>query len=247
MPIEMTLQAKSQPRILPNGDTALTVEFGRVVDEAVNRKVLAFDQVVAHANIGGILETVPTYRSLLVHYDPVVVDFGSLGQTLLELARQPVTGVQTAKCWRVPVTFGGEFGIDLEDVAKTHSLSPEDVIARYTARKYFVAMVGFTPGFAYLSGLDPSLATPRRSSPRIETPSGSIHIGGSQTGIQCLAGPSGWHLIGRTPVRTFQVHRDPMFLIGAGDEVTFYAVTARDFSELDRAAQQGELVAELVT
>jgi KipI family sensor histidine kinase inhibitor len=114
------------------------------------------------------------------------------------------------------------------------------------AADYFVAMVGFTPGFAYLSGLDPSLATSRRKDPRPLTPPGSIHIGGAQAAIQCLAGPSGWHLLGRTPVRTFHPRRDPVFLIAPGDAVTFYAISASAFAALDREAERGEVVAELV-
>ncbi len=235
------------PRILPSGDTALTVEFGRVIDEHVNRRVLDFDQRVALKGIDGIRETVPTYRSLLIHYDPVVIDFAALGQELLKLAANPSALSITSRRWRVPVVYGGEFGIDLEDVAKAHDISTADVVRRHAAADYFVAMVGFTPGFSYLSGLDPTLATPRRSNPRTHTPAGSIHIGGAQTGIQCLAGPSGWHLIGRTPVRTFHPGRDPVFLIQAGDAVTFYAIDPREFSELDQAAERGAPVAELLT
>jgi KipI family sensor histidine kinase inhibitor len=243
----MTPRPAPPPRILLSGDTALTVEFGSVIDEAINRKVLAFDRALGEQNIEGIRETVPTYRSLLVHYDPLIVDFKSLAQKILDLAEQPLASTQTMRHWRVPVVYGGEYGIDLEDIAKLHGLSPDEVMARHLASQYFVAMVGFTPGFSYLSGLDPSLATPRRSSPRLQTPPGSIHIGGAQTAIQCVAGPSGWHLIGRTPIRTFHARRDPVFLIEAGDMVSFYAVTAVEFSELDRAAEQGDPVAQLVT
>lgn len=240
------MSSSSAPRILPNGDTALTVEFGRSIDVAVNRTVLAFDRAVAAAAIAGIRETVPTYRSLLVHYDPLQIDFAALSERLLALARQPLAPIATTRRWRVPVAYGGEFGIDLEEVAKARGLTPDEVIARHVAGDYFVAMVGFTPGFAYLSGLDPALATPRRASPRIETPAGTIHIGGQQAAIQCLAGPSGWHLLGRTPVRTFHPHRDPVFLIAPGDAVSFRAIEPAEFAELDRAAALGDIVAELV-
>ncbi|MGO9359112.1 MAG: 5-oxoprolinase subunit PxpB [Xanthobacteraceae bacterium] len=234
------------PRILPNGDTALTVEFGRSLDEIINRTVLAFDRAVAAQSLPGIVETVPTYRSLLIHYDPLVVDFATLRERLLALASRPIVPVATSRRWRVPVVYGGEYGIDLDDVAKARGLTPDEVAARHMAADYFVAMVGFTPGFAYLSGLDPSLATPRRHDPRLHTPPGSIHIGGAQAAIQCLAGPSGWHLLGRTPVRTFHPGRDPVFLIAPGDAVTFYGIAADRFAGLDRAAERGEAVAQLV-
>jgi KipI family sensor histidine kinase inhibitor len=233
------------PRILPSGDTALTVEFGRTIDEAVNRSVLAFDQLVAAAALPGVVETVPTYRSLLVHYDPLQTSHAALAAALLALAARPRPGVATARRWRVPVAYGGAFGIDLEDVAKRHGVTPDEVVARHVAAEYFVAMVGFTPGFAYLSGLDPTLATPRRDSPRLQTPAGTIHIGGAQAAIQCLAGPSGWHLLGRTPVRSFLPGRDPVFLIAPGDAVRFHAIDAATFAAMDRAAAAGEIVAEL--
>ena len=120
-------------------------------------------------------------------------------------------------------------------------------MARHVAGDYRVAMIGFTPGWSYLSGLDASLQMPRLQNPRLVTPAGTISIGGVQTGVQCLAGPSGWHLLGRTAVRTYQLHRDPIFLLEPGDAVTFSAVDAKTFAEQDRAAAAGEIVAELMT
>ena len=148
--------------------------------------------------------------------------------------------------WRIPVVYGGEHGIDLEDVAKTLKTTPDDIVARHIAGDYRVAMIGFTPGWSYLSGLENSLQMPRRQNPRLLTPAGTISIGGMQTGVQCLAGPSGWHLLGRTAVRTYQLHRDPIFLLEPGDQVTFSAVDAKTFAEQDRAAEAGEIVAELM-
>jgi KipI family sensor histidine kinase inhibitor len=235
------------PRILPSGDTALTVEFGRSIDPAINRQVLNLDRNVAGEAIAGVLETVPTYRSLLVHYDPVQVGYTALSEKLLALAQLPVPAETAIRRWRVPVVYGGDYGADLDDVARAHSISTSDVIAKHTGGDYRVAMIGFTPGFAYLSGLDPAIATPRRESPRTETPPGTISIGGVQACVQCLAAPSGWHLLGRTPVRTFHPHRDPVFLMEPGDAVNFHAIDAGEFAALDRAAERGEIVAELVT
>lgn len=235
----------ASPRILPSGDTALTVEFGRSIDPAINRQVLALDRSVASEAVTGVLETVPTYRSLLVHYDPLLVGYAALSEQLLVLAQRPVpeTGVRR---WRVPVVYGGDYGIDLDDVARAHNISTSDVIAKHTGCEYRVAMIGFTPGFAYLSGLDPAIATPRRESPRTQTPPGTISIGGVQACVQCLAAPSGWHLLGRTPIRTFHPHRDPVFLMEPGDTVIFHAIAAGEFASLDRAAERGETVAELI-
>jgi len=237
----------SPPRLLPSGDSAITVEFSRNIDDDANRRVLALDRAMASAPVAGVTETVPTYRSLLVHYDPVQIGFGELGDKVLALAQRPIPSATKTRRWRIPVVYGGAHGIDLEDVAKTLDTTPDDIVARHTAGDYRVAMIGFTPGWSYLSGLDASLQMPRLQNPRLVTPAGTVSIGGVQTGVQCLAGPSGWHLLGRTAVRTYQLHRDPIFLLEPGDAVTFSAVDAKTFAEQDRAAAAGEIVAELMT
>jgi 5-oxoprolinase (ATP-hydrolysing) subunit B len=234
------------PRILPSGDTAVAVEFSRKIDDAANERVLALDRVLAREQVSGVTETVPTYRSLLVHYDPLQIGFEALSKKLLLLTQQTLPPVTKARRWRVPVVYGGEHGIDLEDTAKALKSTPDDLIAAHVAGDYRVAMIGFTPGWSYLSGLSERLHMPRRHNPRLLTPSGTVSIGGVQTGVQCLAGPSGWHLLGRTPVRTYQLHRDPIFLLHPGDRVTFCAIDAKTFAEQDRAAQAGEIVAELM-
>jgi KipI family sensor histidine kinase inhibitor len=234
------------PRLLPSGDSAITVEFSRHIDDAANQRVLALDRTLAEVPLPGVTETVPTYRSLLVHYDPGQIDFATLGEKLLALAQRPVPAAAKTRRWRVPVTYGGENGIDLEDVAKGLNTTPDDIVARHVAGHYRVAMIGFTPGWSYLSGLDKFLHMPRRENPRLLTPAGTVSVGGMQTGIQCLAGPSGWHLLGRSPVRTYQMHRDPIFLLEPGDHVTFFAIDAKTFAEQDRAAEAGAIIAELI-
>lgn len=236
----------ASPRILASGDTAVTVEFGKTIDQAANRRVLSLDRAVARACIAGVRETVPTYRSLLVHYDPVQIDYMAISEKLLALAQLPLDDGGKINRWRIPVVYGGAHGADLDDVARAHGITTDDVIALHAGSRYVVAMIGFTPGFSYLSGLDPALETPRRENPRTHTPSGTISIGGAQACVQCLAGPSGWHLLGRTPVRTFHPKRDPVFLMEPGDAVTFYAIAAKDFDALDRAAEHGDAVAESI-
>ena len=234
------------PRLLPSGDSAITVEFSRKIDDEANRRVLALDRTLAQEPIAGVTETVPTYRSLLVHYEPTQIDFQTLGRKLIQLAERPVSSSERSRLWRVPVAYGGEYGIDLEDVAKTLGTTPEDVVARHIAGDYRVAMLGFTPGWSYLSGLPETLHMPRRQNPRLLTPAGTISVGGVQAGIQCLAGPSGWHLLGCTPVRTYQLHREPTFLLEPGDRVKFYQIDAKTYAEQERAAERGEIIAELV-
>jgi KipI family sensor histidine kinase inhibitor len=237
----------SLPRILPSGDAALTVEFGREIDEVVNQRVLALDRALAAQPIDAIRESVPTYRSLLVHYDPDAIDFDALGAQLIALAQSSEKFATTvSRHWKIPVCYGGAHGLDLDDAANTLGLSPNELIRRHAAGLFRVAMIGFTPGWSYLSGLDPALALPRHHSPRLDTPAGTISIGGVQAGIQCLAGPSGWHLLGRTPVKTYQLHREPIFLLEPGDAISFVAIDAGQFHEMERAAAQGELIAERI-
>ena len=240
------MAANPLPRLLASGDSAITVEYSHDIDDAANQRVLALDRALASEPIVGVIEAVPTYRSLLVHYDPVQIDYDTVGRRLLALAQSPADAESNARRWRIPVAYGGEHGIDLEDVAKSLNATPDEIVARHIAGKYRVAMIGFTPGWSYLSGLDKSLHMPRRQNPRLLTPAGTISIGGVQTGVQCLAGPSGWHLLGRTPVRTYQLHRDPIFLLEPGDYVTFSPIDAKIFAEQDCAAEAGEIVAELV-
>lgn len=233
-----------RPRILPCGDAALIVEFGDGIDPELNARVLALDR--AAAGQAGVLETVPTYRSLLVHYDPNETSAARLGPLLLTLATQPLSGAAAGRVWRIPVVYGGEFGVDLDETAARHGLDATELIRRHAAPTYDVYMIGFLPGFAYLGGLDPTIATPRRTSPRLKTPPGTISIGGVQALVASIEAPSGWHLLGRTPVRTFMPSREPVFLLEAGDRVRFEPIDSRDFERLERDAAAGRPVAETV-
>lgn len=238
------MAAPRSPEIRPLGDTALMVEFGSEIDPEVNARVLALDTRARAC--AEVVETVPTYRSLLVYYDPVTTDFARLSERLLGLAQDLTGGATLGRTWRIPVVYGGEFGIDLEDVAARHGLTPDEVVRRHAAPAYRVYMIGFLPGFAYLGGLDPTIATPRRTSPRLKTPPGTISIGGVQALVASIEAPSGWHLLGRTPVRNFMPGREPAFLLEPGDEVRFAPIEAALFEELDRAAAAGVLVAEQI-
>jgi KipI family sensor histidine kinase inhibitor len=235
------------PRILPCGDAALSVDFGNVIDPDVNGKVLALDEALRLRAPAGLLETVPTYRSLMVQFDPTLTDYDALATFLNTEARNVAPQSARGRRWQVPVVYGGSFGIDLEDVAERHGLSTHQVIDLHAGAVYRVYMVGFMPGFAYLGGLDPRLATPRRTQPRAKIPAGSIIIGGEQAAVASIECPSGWHLLGRTPVRSYAPDRDPAFLLEAGDEVVFRPIDASRWEALERAAMAGEPVAEEVS
>jgi KipI family sensor histidine kinase inhibitor len=238
------MPAPRSPDIRPLGDTALLVEFGSEIEPEINARVLAFDRRARACP--DVVETVPTYRSLLVHYDPVATDFARLRERLLGLAEDLGGEAAVGRTWRIPVVYGGEFGIDLEETAAGHGISPDELVRRHAAPIYRVYMIGFLPGFAYLGGLDQTIATPRRTSPRLRTPAGTISIGGVQALVASIEAPSGWHLLGRTPVRNFMPGRDPAVILEPGDEVRFEPIEAALFHELDRAAAGGELVAEQI-
>ena len=234
------------PRLLPSGDSAITVEFSRNIDDAANRRVLALDRAMAAEPITGVTETVPTYRSLLVHYDPVQIDFDKLGEKILALAQRPVPATTKTRRWRIPVVYGGEHGIDLEDVAKTLNTTPDDIVARHVAGDYRVAMIGFTPGWSYLSGLDevPAHAAAAESA---SADAGRHHLDRRGTDRRAVPrrperlAPSGTNGGPHLPASS---RSD--FPAGAGRQRHLCAVDAKTFAEQDRAAEAGEFIAEQI-
>jgi KipI family sensor histidine kinase inhibitor len=235
---------RMRPKFLACGDCAVTIEFGTEIDDEINALCLAFDEALAAASIPGVIESLPTYRSLFVQVDPLVIDMPAFEARVLDILAGLNMEARAPRRWRIPVVYGGEFGIDLEDVAAAHGLTVNEVVRRHSERVYRVAMLGFLPGFCYLSGADQSIALPRRTDPRLKTPAGTVSIGGVQALFASVEAPSGWHLLGRTPVRNFMPDRDPVFLVGAGEEVVFEPIEASRWDALDARAAAGEPVAE---
>jgi KipI family sensor histidine kinase inhibitor len=208
--------------ITPLGDAALTVAFADDFDPEATRRVRALARILGAAPLPGMLEVVPAYVALTIHYQPLEIDFATLRdlvQGLLESAAPPPEPVAPATI-AIPVRYDGP---DLEEVARRTGLSPAEVIALHAGREYEVALLGFVPGFAYLSELDPRLVLPRRETPRTRVPAGSVAIAGAQTGVYPAATPGGWHLIGRTSLRLFDPAREPAALLAVGDRVRFVA------------------------
>ena len=239
-------EALPPPRFLACGDAAVTVEFGTAIDPRISARVLALDAALNARSVPGLVETVPTYRSLMVQFDPLIFDYDLFQQQVRDLAGTLEAAPASGRRWKVPVVYGGKFGFDLDATAERHGLTSAQLIDKHTAPVYRVYMIGFMPGFTYLGGLDPSIATSRRTDPRPMTPAGCISIGGIQALIAGQAMPSGWHILGLTPVRTFMAGREPAFLTAPGDEVVFEPVDAARWDALDRAAAAGEPVAELI-
>ncbi len=231
--------------LLPAGDAALVAELGDAIDPDLNDAVQALDAALAAAAPAGLVETVPTYRSLLVHYDPCLTDAETLGALLRGLARGLDQAARAAgRRWFLPVCFGGDLGEDLGFVADRTGRTEAAVAALHCAADYRVYMLGFSPGFAYLGGLPAELHLPRRENPRLSTPAGSIMQGGAQAAVSPMVMPSGWHLLGQTPVRTFDLRRDRPFLLAPGDRLRFQAIDRDRFAALSARAEAGDLMPE---
>lgn len=223
-------------RFLTAGDCAVTVELGSGISEAVNRRIRALSLALEEHSLPGVLETVPAYRSLTVHYDPELISCPALEAALRGLiGGLDQTSLPPGEVLEIPVLYGGEEGPDLPFVAQHCRMTPEEVVARHSAADYLIYMLGFTPGFAYLGGMDERLAAPRLKTPRVCIPAGSVGIAGSQTGVYPLDSPGGWQLIGRTPVRMYAPERAVPILPQAGQHIRFRPI---DRAEYDRIAAQ---------
>jgi inhibitor of KinA len=217
----------------PLGDRALLIHVGSTIDEATHRRVQAVWACLSARPVPGTIELVPAFASVAVHYDPALAPNESRDFSPYERMEAAIRGrlrhlnetsLPEARTVEIPVCYGGEYGPDLEEVARQHDMTPEAAVQLHTGAEYRVYMLGFAPGFAYLGGLPEALATPRRPEPRTAVPAGSVGIGGNQTGIYPLVSPGGWQLIGRTSVRLFDPRRDPVALLAVGDVVRFRAV-----------------------
>jgi KipI family sensor histidine kinase inhibitor len=218
-------------RIVAAGDSALVVEFEDRIDARVNARAIAVAAAIQEAAIGGVRDVVPTYRAVAVYFDPLRTPYDELtARVEQELARPSVDVSASRAPVRIPVCYGGEFGPDLGDVAAFAHISEDDVVRRHTASIYRVFMVGFVAGFAYMGTVDASIAMPRRATPRVRVPLGSVGLAGVQTGVYPAETPGGWQLIGRTPVKPFDADRAEPFLLQAGDHVQFFPITAEEYA-----------------
>ncbi len=218
----MSIPPEELPRIVPVGEAAVLIELGEVLDSDINQQVFALDEWLTASPLDGLVTQVPGYCSLLISYDPLKLTYSDVAAWLEErLGSCPPASQRQPRQVRIPVRYGGEDGPDLVEVARSHRMTPVELVQRHTAPVYSVGMMGFTPGFAYLMGLDPELATPRRTNPRTNVPAGAVGIAGAQTGVYPLESPGGWQLIGRTELALFNPNLEPHFLLSPGDEVRF--------------------------
>lgn len=227
-------------RYLTAGDSALVMEFGNEISETVNAKVRAMAYILEKESPEGIRESMPTYRSLMVHYDPVCYSFQAMTEKLMKLENKlkDIT-LPPPMVTEIPTLYGGEYGPDLLDVAAHTELTPEEVIALHAEPEYLIYMLGFTPGFPYLGGMNHRIAAPRLEQPRTKIRGGSVGIAGLQTGIYSVDSPGGWRLIGWTPVKLYDLSSKQIFLLKAGSYVRFKPITQTEYAAMKGSIDDG--------
>ena len=244
-----TTNACAPLRLLALGDTAWTVEFGEQIDPALHARVLGLAGALEQArkaddnpDFSGIVDVVPTFRSLTVHYNPLLSNGERLGEALVRLAQSSGSASSQGRQWRIPVCFDEEFAPDLNDLAEAKGLSRDAVIALMTGATFQVYMIGFMPGFPYMGGLPAVLEMPRLSSPRKAVPARSLAIAGAMCAVYPWESPGGWRLLGRTPVPMFSAAETAApSLLASGDRVCWQAVERQSYLEMEAAAKAGTL------
>ena len=235
-------------KLLALGDAAWTLEFGETIDPLLHGKVLGLGAALEKARISqkpvfsSITDVVPTFRSLTVHYNPLLCDGCQLGEALVELAQSAGSASAEGRAWQIPVCFDEEFALDLQDLVESKNLSQESVIQMLCAATFQVYMIGFMPGFPYMGGLPKALEMPRLSSPRKSLPARSLAIAGAMCAVYPWESPGGWRLLGRTPIPMFNAAdtKSPA-LLASGDAVRWQAIDRQTYDEMEAAFASGQL------
>ncbi|AAL81397.1 allophanate hydrolase [Pyrococcus furiosus DSM 3638] len=215
------------------GDSCIAIIFGEDISEETNRKVHALADYLLNYNPEWLLDVVPSYSALYVYFDPLMIDYREVIDIIGKIKINEVERKEK-RIIKIPIAYGGEFGPDIEFVAKYNGLSVDDVIEIHSKPLYRVYFLGFLPGFAYLGGMDERIATPRLEKPRLKVPAGSVGIAGKQTGWYAIESPGGWRIIGRTPLRTFNPEKIPPSIVSPGDYVKFVPIDENEFWEIYR-------------
>lgn len=238
----------SQMRFLPAGDQAMVVEFGQVIDDAINQEVHRLSGWIESQHIRGVIELLPTFRSLMIYYDPSVIHFAQLEQKIKCFDLNTQGGETMTKIiHQIPCCYGARFGKDLHDMETLTGLSREEIIAIHSGTDYKIYMLGFLPGFVYLGGLDKRIEAPRLKSPRVKIDPGSVGIGGNQTGVYPLASPGGWRLIGATPLDFYDPDRPEPILCKAGEYIRFVPIHIDEYYDIRHMVIKGEYRHKIIT
>lgn len=226
-------------KYLPAGDKAIVMEFGNEISKEINAKIRSVVRFLEEKHIDGIEEVLPTYRSILIMYDPIKAEYDEIVRILEDLGNKISLGEkEEIRIVEIPTLYGGEFGPDINFVAEHNNIAVDEVIKIHTGTDYLVYMLGFTPGFTYLGGMSDKIAAPRLSTPRKKIPAGSVGIAGSQTGMYPSETPGGWQLIGRTPLKLYDPLKEPPVLLNAGDYVRYVSITEDEYTEIQKQVEQ---------
>ncbi len=227
-------------RFVPAGDKAFVIELGDGISPEINRMVHSLSLAIEKQGISGVLDLVPTYRSVLINYDPLILPPNELEGRVRELTQDlDETPPTASRVVELPTAYGDDHGPDLEYVAEYNGLTEEEVIALHSGTDYLVYMMGFTPGFTYLGGMPEKIATPRLQTPRTAIPAGSVGIAERQTGVYPIESPGGWQLIGQTPVRLFDPSKQPPVIAEPGDYIRFVPVSAEEYRRILEEVRNG--------
>ncbi|MHC1704809.1 MAG: 5-oxoprolinase subunit PxpB [Tenuifilaceae bacterium] len=232
-------------RYIPSGDSAFIIKAGNEISIDINRTIRKLLIRIEQEKMEGIIDFIPSYNELMVCYNPTIIGYRKLLDTLRSIDKE-IESIELpeSSIIHVPVFYGGDFGPDLHEVADFNSISEDEVIRIHTLTKYLVYMLGFTPGFCYLGGMDERIATPRKQSPRIKIPAGAVGIADKQTGIYPIESPGGWQIIGQTPLKLFDPNRKPEFLIQSGDYIQFKSVSINEFNNITSKVTEGTYIVE---
>lgn len=222
----------------PFGDTGLLLEYGHEISPVIHEKVMSMTRAVRTTSINGLRAVIPTYTSILLLYAPELTNPDQLSLFVADLAKGLVRDMDLPKVVKIPVCYEGEYALDMAALSSSCGIGPEEVIRIHSSLEYLIYMVGFTPGFAFLGGLDPRLHSPRLKTPRTKVPKGSVGIANSQTGIYSIDSPGGWKIIGRTPLTLFDPQRSDPFLYKPGDQIKFIPISETQFRALTQREKE---------
>ncbi len=226
-------------RVVASSDTSIVIEFGDHIDRQLSDQVLAAHFAVDEAGISGVVELVPTFRSLMIHYDPLVTSANVLMGDLKPLLASQQKSHRVARLWDIPACYDGAAAPDLESVAQATRMSTDEIIGLHMSETYHVYMIGFLPGYPYMGDVSEALQLPRRKEPRIRVPKGAIAIATSMTAVYPTESPGGWHLIGSTPVAMFNSAQPQPALLAPGDKVRFRRISIAEHETIEGDVRKG--------
>jgi KipI family sensor histidine kinase inhibitor len=231
-------------KFLVAGDSAMIIELGNEISPIINSKIKKITEYLDSLKNNFIRDVLPTYRSIMIYFNPLKISFDEIKKLIEENCDVDYESLDTVKkeIIEIPVMYGGNYGPDIDNVARYNKLSIDEVIKIHTSVEYLIYMLGFTPGFPYLGGMPKRIATPRLDEPRINIPKGSIGIAGEQTGIYPIESPGGWQLLGRTPLELYNSNKKNPFLLNAGEYIKFVSITEKEYLNIEKSVKAGKYI-----